>query len=425
MKEKQTIVIVSGGFAGLTLLRRLNKNLYDVVLVDKNNFHGFPPLFYQIASCGLDAGSISFPFRRELRKGRARGANYRLGEVKKVDTVKQTVETQYETIHYDKLIIAAGTTNNFFGNPDLVERVFTLKSASEALRIRDEVLQRLELAALEHDEEARKKLLSFTVIGGGATGVEMAGALGEMRRYILPREYSSIPQKDVCITLVEGTGALLGAMSEKAHEKSMQYLEELGVNVVLKHFLKNYEGMDATLDDGSVILSGMLIWTAGITAQKICFNGFTPQLAKGNRMEVDECNRVVGSENIYAVGDIAYMATKTYPNGHPQLAQVAIQQSHNLAKNLNKQFVAPKPFVYKDKGTMATIGRNRAVADIKNIKLSGRVAWLAWMFVHLMSILGMRNKLSVLINWIWAYCTYSTSLREIIRPNRYPLRHEE
>lgn len=425
MAKKQTIVIVGGGFAGLTLLQKLDKKLYDVVLVDKNNYHGFPPLFYQIASCGLDAGSITFPFRRELRKGRAHGADYRLGEVKQIDADAQTISTQYETIHYDKVILAAGTTNNFFGNPNLIKQVFTLKSASEALRIRDEVLQRLERAALEADEKTRKRLLSFTVIGGGATGVEIAGALGEMRRYILPREYPTIPREDVCITLVEGTGALLGSMSKNAQEKSMQYLGELGVDVVLNHFLKDYEGDDAVLDDGKVLRSGMLIWTAGVTAQKIDLKGFSPEEAKGGRIAVDEYNLATGSKNIYVVGDMAFMATKEYPTGHPQLAQVAIQQSRNLARNLNNRFVEPKRFVYKDKGTMATVGRNRAVADLKNVKLCGRLAWLAWMFVHLISILGMRNKLSVLINWIWAYCTYSTSLRQIIHHDRYPLRHEE
>lgn len=425
MGEKQTIVIVGGGFAGLTLLQRLDKKLYNVVLVDKNNFHGFPPLFYQIASCGLDAGSISFPFRRELRKGRAHGAAYRLGEVGRIDTEAQVITTQYETLHYDKVILAAGTTNNFFGNPELVKQVFTLKSASEALRIRDEVLQRLERAALEENAEERKRMLSFTVIGGGATGVEIAGALGEMRRYILPREYPTIPREDVCITLVEGTGALLGAMSKNAQEKSMKYLKELGVEVVLNHFLKSYEGDDATLDDGTVVRSGMVIWTAGVTAQKIEFRGFAPEVSKGNRIMVDEYNRAAGIENVFVVGDMASMVTRGYPHGHPQLAQVAIQQSRNLARNLNKEFADPKPFVYKDMGTMATVGRNRAVADLRGIKLSGRLAWMAWMFVHLMSILGMRNKLSVLINWIWAYCTYSTSLRQIIHYDRYPLRHEE
>lgn len=425
MGEKQTIVIVGGGFAGLTLLQKLDKKLYNVVLVDKNNFHGFPPLFYQIASCGLDAGSISFPFRRELRKGRAHGAAYRLGEVGRIDTEAQVITTQYETLHYDKVILAAGTTNNFFGNPELVEQVFTLKSASEALRIRDEVLQRLERAALEENAEERKQMLSFTVIGGGATGVEIAGALGEMRRYILPREYPTIPREDVCITLVEGTGALLGAMSKNAQEKSMKYLKELGVEVVLNHFLKSYEGDDATLDDGMVVRSGMVIWTAGVTAQKIEFRGFAPEVSKGNRIMVDEYNRAAGIENVFVVGDMASMATRGYPHGHPQLAQVAIQQSRNLARNLNNEFADPKPFVYKDMGTMATVGRNRAVADLRGIKLSGRLAWMAWMFVHLMSILGMRNKLSVLINWIWAYCTYSTSLRQIIHYDRYPLRHEE
>lgn len=419
---KKSVIIIGGGFAGLTLLRKLDKRKYRVVLVDKNNFHGFPPLFYQIASCGLDAGSISFPFRRELRKGRAKGAEYRLGQVTDINAAEQTVSTQYETIHYDILVLAAGTTNNFFGNPDLIKKVYTLKSASEAQRIRDEVLQRLERASLEPDAEKRKQLLSFTVIGGGATGVEVAGALGEMKRYIIPREYTAIPASEVKITIVEGTGSLLGAMSRNAQSKACEYLGKLGVDVVLNHFLKSYEGHTALLDNGAEIPSGMVIWTAGIVANSFNFTGFSPALARGGRIKVDSRNLADGSNNIYVVGDMAYMSTDRYPSGHPQLAQVAIQQSINLARNLNRKLEDSTPFVYRDKGTMATVGRNMAVADLKSVKLSGRLAWMVWMFIHLISILGMRNKLTVLINWIWAYCTYSTSLRQLIYQDEYPLR---
>lgn len=419
---KKSVIIIGGGFAGLTLLRKLDKRKYRVVLVDKNNFHGFPPLFYQIASCGLDAGSISFPFRRELRKGRAKGAEYRLGQVTDINAAEQTVSTQYETIHYDILVLAAGTTNNFFGNPDLIKKVYTLKSASEAQRIRDEVLQRLERASLEPDAEKRKQLLSFTVIGGGATGVEVAGALGEMKRYIIPREYTAIPASEVKITIVEGTGSLLGAMSRNAQSKACEYLGKLGVDVVLNHFLKSYEGHTALLDNGAEIPSGMVIWTAGIVANSFNFTGFSPALARGGRIKVDSRNLADGSSNIYVVGDMAYMSTDRYPSGHPQLAQVAIQQSINLARNLNRKLEDSTPFVYRDKGTMATVGRNMAVADLKSVKLSGRLAWMVWMFIHLISILGMRNKLTVLINWIWAYCTYSTSLRQLIYQDEYPLR---
>ena len=419
---KKSVIIIGGGFAGLTLLRKLDKRKYRVVLVDKNNFHGFPPLFYQIASCGLDAGSISFPFRRELRKGRAKGAEYRLGQVTDINAVEQTVSTQYETIHYDILVLAAGTTNNFFGNPDLIKKVYTLKSASEAQRIRDEVLQRLERASLEPDAEKRKQLLSFTVIGGGATGVEVAGALGEMKRYIIPREYTAIPASEVKITIVEGTGSLLGAMSRNAQSKACEYLGKLGVDVVLNHFLKSYEGHTALLDNGDEIPSGMVIWTAGIVANSFNFIGFSPTLERGGRIKVDSRNLADGSNNIYVVGDMAYMSTDRYPSGHPQLAQVAIQQSINLARNLNRKLEDSTPFVYRDKGTMATVVRNMAVADLKSVKLSGRLAWMVWMFIHLISILGMRNKLTVLINWIWAYFTYSTSLRQLIYQDEYPLR---
>lgn len=420
---RSKILIIGGGFAGLNLLQRLDKKQFDITLIDKNNYHGFPPLFYQIASCGLDSGSISFPFRRELRKGRAHGTSYRIGEVKEIDTKRKVVVTQYETIAYDKLIIASGTTNNFFNLPELEKSVYTLKSASEALRIRDAVLQRLEIASLEQSAEARRKLLSFVVVGGGATGVEVAGALGDMRRYILPREYPSIPLEDVKITIVEGSGALLGAMSRNAGEKAERYLMQSGVNVVLGHTMKAYEGDNVFLEDGRVLHSSMVIWTAGVKAVTFNFSAAQPIVSKGGRLIVDEYNRLQNIDDVYAVGDICFMSTDDYPSGHPQLAQVAIQQSANLARNLNRQLHNPEKFRYRNKGTMATIGRNMAVADIRNIKLSGRIAWMTWMFVHLISILGMRNKLSVLINWIWSYFTYSTSLRQLIYHSKYPLRH--
>ena len=243
-----------------------------------------------------------------------------------------------------------------------------------------------------------------------------------MKRYIIPREYTAIPASEVKITIVEGTGSLLGAMSRNAQSKACEYLGKLGVDVVLNHFLKSYEGHTALLDNGDEIPSGMVIWTAGIVANSFNFTGFSPSLARGGRIKVDSRNLADGSNNIYVVGDMAYMSTDRYPSGHPQLAQVAIQQSINLARNLNRKLEDSTPFVYRDKGTMATVGRNMAVADLKSVKLSGRLAWMVWMFIHLISILGMRNKLTVLINWIWAYCTYSTSLRQLIYQDEYPLR---
>lgn len=415
------MVIIGGGFAGLNLAKKIDKSRWDVTIVDRNNFHSFPPLFYQIASSGLDPGSISFPFRREMRKGSVRGVHYRMGEVMTVNIGQKWVETQFERIPFDSLVIANGTTNNFFGNDELLKRVFTLKSAAEAIRCRNEILDRLERASICHDEAERKRLLTFVVIGGGPTGVEMAGAIGEMKRYILKREYPELNVDDVRIILLEGTDRLLRTMSETSSGHALEYLGHLMVEVRLNTLMESYNDNVVTLKDGSKIYSETVIWTAGVTAVPMTFQGEQPQRGAGNRYIVDEYNRVAGLKDVYAIGDVCIMPTEDKPKGDPQLAQVAIQQAHNLAKNLRKG-TWDSPFIYKDKGSMATVGRNRAVADLNHINLYGRPAWFTWMFVHLISILGMRNKISVLINWIWSYCSYTTSLRLLMHPNRYPLR---
>ena len=421
MKTKERIVIVGGGFAGLNLIKGLDKRRFEVILVDRNNFHSFPPLFSQIASSGLDPASISFPFRREMRKGKVKGARFHLGEVKRIDVDRKELQTQYETLSYDRLIIAAGTTNNFFGNPELIKYVYTIKSVSEAMRTRDEILDRLERASLTHDAELRRRLLSFVVVGGGPSGVEVAGALGEMKRDIIKREYPSIDIDEVNITLLEGSDKLLGAMSPQSSAKALKYLGELMVDVRLGHVMKEYTDEQVTIDDGTRLTAGMVIWTAGVTGVTFDMGGTGPTLVRGNRFEVDRFNRVKGLDDVFAVGDIAYMATEAFPHGHPQLAQVAIQQARHLADNLNRDRWT-EPFVYNDKGSMATVGRNLAVADLKHMHLYGWPAWLAWMFIHLISILGMRNKANVLLNWTWAYWTYNTSLRLLVHTARYPLR---
>ena len=424
MTQKKRIVVIGGGFGGLNLLKQIDKKKYDVLLVDRNNFHSFPPLFYQIASSGLDPGSISFPFRRELRKGKVKGARYNMGNVKTIDFSKKEITTQYDSISYDTLIISAGTTNNFFGIEGLKEQVYTLKSAGEALRCRNEILYRLEEACITKDPEKRRKLLSFTVIGGGPTGVEIAGAIGEMKRDSLHREYPDLTTDALKITIIEGTDRLLRTMSESASREAREYLGHLMVDVKLETTMKSYNDNIITLANGEEIYSEMVIWTAGIIGESFEFIGGNPEIARGGRFVVDEYNKVKGVDDVYAIGDISFLCNNDYPtSGHPQLAQVAIQQAQTLAKNLNKGEFKHK-FKYTDKGTMATVGRNRAVADLKHIHLYGRPAWVTWMFVHLISILGMRNKLSVLINWIWAYCTYSTSLRLLFQPTKYPKRNK-
>lgn len=417
MEKLQHIVIIGGGFAGLNLAKELDKNKFRVTILDKNNFHSFPPLFYQIASSGLEPSSISFPFRREMR--RLKNTNYHFGEVLEIDSKNSTVRTQFETIKYDQLVIASGTTNNFFNQPELKEKVHTLKSTAEAIRLRNEILDRLERACITTDRERRRQLLSFVVVGGGPSGVEVAGALGEMKRYILNKEYPEIDIDDVRVILIEGTDRFLRTMSERASHDAKVYLGHLMIETRLNCMMKSYENNVLHLSTGEEIYCETLIWTAGITGNKI--NGISDDsITRGNRYIVDSNCKIKGYDNIYALGDIAYLEDESHPNGYPQVAQVAIQQAKHLAKQLNTG--ADTAFKYVDKGSMATIGRNRAVCNLKFAYLYGRPAWATWMFIHLISILGMRNKVNVLINWVWAYLFYTTSLRLLIRPVKYPIR---
>lgn len=418
--DKERVLIIGGGFAGLNLAKRLDRKRYRVLMVDRNNFHSFPPLFYQIASSGLAASNISFPLRREFKK--LGGTSYHMGHVKQIDTASKTVTTSYETIRYDKLVIAAGTTNNYFGMKDMDQKVFGIKTIGEAMYTRDEILDRLERGAIARDPELRRKLLSFIVVGGGPAGVEIAGALGEMKRDILPREYPDLDPREMRIVLVEGSGKLLGAMSEKASRTALRDLEKLLVEVRLNTVMSDYTDKVVTFADGSKEYWETLIWTAGVCGQSM--PGIDKRhIGHGARIITDEYNRLIGENDVYAIGDIALMSVPGFENGHPQVAQVAIQQARNLARNLNLEGKeTPLPFRYNNKGSMATIGKYRAVVDLKNRSLSGWIAWMAWMFIHLISIVGFRNKLNVLLNWTWNYLTYSTSLRLLLRPVKYPLR---
>ncbi len=423
-RRKERVVIIGGGFAGLNLVKHLDRYRYDIVLVDRHNYHSFPPLFYQIASSGLDPGSISFPLRREIYRklGVKSGVTFVMDQARSVDPATRTLKCDHNTLTYDKLIIANGTTNNFFNMPELERHVFTLKSTPQALRCRNEILERLERASSMTECAERRRLLSFVVIGGGPTGVEIAGAIGEMKRYILKREYPSIDPAEVNVTLVEGNDRILAAMSRKSGDQALKYLGDLMVKVITGVSMTAYKDNTVFLSDGTRIPSEMVIWTAGVTGEALEIVG-GPERGRGNRLVVDGLNRVKGLDDIFAVGDVAIMpdVDPGFPGGHPQLAQVAIQQATLLARNLNDPG-REQTFRYKDKGTMATVGRNRAVVDMKKLHFGGFVAWFMWMFVHLISILGMRNKITVLINWIWAYFSYQTSLRLIVRPERYPLR---
>ncbi|MDE6267394.1 MAG: NAD(P)/FAD-dependent oxidoreductase [Muribaculaceae bacterium] len=426
MTEKEHIVIIGGGFAGLTLLKKLNRDKYRITIVDSTNYHSFPPLFYQIASGGLEPSGICFPLRREVKRFIPDDTRFHMGKVEEIDTTHKTVHTGLgETIHYDRLILAAGSTNNFFNMPDLEKKVYTLKSVEQAIRCRNDILTRLEEAVVTTDPEKRRRLLSFVVVGGGPTGVEIAGALGEMKRYTITREYPELCREDLRITIVEGTDRLLQAMSQKSSVKAKKYLEKLMVDTRLGVNMTSYDGQTATLSDGTLLPAGMLIWTAGVAAVPFKFTGATPRIGRGRRIETDRFNRVTDLENVYAVGDICIMTEdEKFPNGHPQVAQVAIQQADTLAYNLNHGY-GKRPFHYKDKGSMATVGRNRAVVDLPRLHFGGWLAWVAWMGIHLVSILGMRNKINVLLSWTWAYFTYSQALRLIFRASRFPDRDRE
>ncbi len=424
MSDKPLLLIIGGGFGGLNLAKHIDRDKWRVIIVDKNNYHSFPPLFYQVATSGLDSSSISFPLRRELHKRSMRGVDFHYGEVSEIRTDRHEVVTQYETIHYDKLVIAAGSTNNFFGIKDLDKHVNTIKTTPEAIRCRNDMLTRLEQASVCTDPERRRKMLTFTVVGGGPAGVEVAGALGEMKRYIVPREYPGINRDEVTINLIEGSESILGFLPENLRHKAARSLEQLMVNVYTSRTLKTYENNLITFTDESIepLYTESLIWTAGVTGCSFKLTGTDVTTGRGNRFVVDQYNRVEGIPDVFAIGDISLHTDERYPHGAPQLAQTAIQQARTLARNLNCGEWRYE-FSYRDKGTMATIGRNRAVASIGRFKFSGYFAWLTWMMVHLITLMGMRNRIVVLINWIWAYFSFSSSLRLIMRQARLPLRH--
>lgn len=417
--QKQRLVIIGGGFGGLNLAKHVDKKKYDVLVIDKNNYHSFAPLFYQVASSGLEPAGITFPLRREMRKGRSKGCQYTMGTATYIDVVRKEVVTEYETIPYDKLVIAAGCTNNFFGIPGLQESVYTIKSAEESIRARNAILYNLERAGQCTDPDERRALLTFAVVGGGPTGVEIAGALGEMKRWTIIREYPRIQPDEVKVILYEGTDKLLRTMSAKSSRDALRDLGELMVDVRLGKTMKSYSDGVLTFADGEELRTGLVIWTAGIVGNPLTIVGSDIKPGPGGRYAVDEYNRVIGLDDVFAIGDICCHSDGRFPRGCPQLAQPAIQQGRRLAKNLNAGSFT-KPFNYNDKGSMATIGRNRAVVDMGRVHFGGWFAWMAWLVVHLVTLLGMRNKIVVFINWIWSYVGFATSLRMILKPTGYP-----
>ena len=419
MSHKKHIVVVGGGYGGLNFTKRIDKKRFDVTVIDRNNYHSFPPLFYQVAAGALEPASISFPFRRELRGPKMEGCRFMMGYVTEIDPRAKTVTTDCGTIDYDYLVIAAGTTNNFFGIKGLYERVYTIKSTSEAIRCRNGILSCLERAAYVTDSDERRRLLTFAVIGGGPTGVEIAGALGEVKSYVISREYPGVDPDEVRVVLFEGSDKLLKTMTAKSSADALESLRRLNVEVRTGMTMTAYDGRTITFADGSTLEAETLVWTAGVTGVGFDFKDCDLAPGPGNRLVVDAYNRVVGIDHVFAIGDICIHTDERYPHGCPQLAQVAIQQGEKLAENLNSchEF---EPFAYNDKGSMATIGRNMAVVDLKYLHFKGWFAWMTWMIVHLMSLLGMRNKMIVLLNWTWSYFKHSSALRLILRPGCVP-----
>jgi NADH:ubiquinone reductase (H+-translocating) len=414
---KMKVVIVGGGFAGLKLARSLsNKKGFNITLIDKYNYHQFQPLFYQVATAGLDASNISFPLRKVFQK--STNIRFRLAEIKQINPEQSRITTSIGEFEYDRLVLATGADSNFFGNTELMQYAFPMKSTVEALQLRHRLIQNFEDALMTSSPEELERLMTIVVVGGGPTGVEISGAMAEMKKYVLPKDYPELDFSKMNIYLLEGTDKTLGAMSEKSSEESRTYLENLDVKVLTGTLVKHYNGREVLLNNGSSIATGTVIWAAGIKGNVP--DGISKDLiARGNRLKVDRFNKVQGFENIYALGDVAYMETPLYPNGHPQVANVAINQAKNLAYNFLRERKNKKrrEFEYNDKGSMATVGRHLAVVDIPKPKLhfGGGLAWFIWMALHLYLLVGVKNRIQVFINWIYNYITYDQNLRLIFK----------
>jgi NADH:ubiquinone reductase (H+-translocating) len=413
--KRERIVVLGGGFAGLNLTRKLANTGYDVVLVDKQNHHMFQPLFYQVASARLEPSNISFPFRALFK--RKKNIDFRYAGIKAVDRVAKNVITTMGDIPYDKLVIATGCRTNYFGNENLMKYTMAMKTTQHTMHIRNTILSKFEKIMFV-DERERSELMNLVIVGGGPTGVELSGAFAEMKRTVLPKDYPLFDFSALRIILIESGPATLGAMSEESQKWSRKYLEELGVIVRTSTFVEDYDGHVIKLKGGEEIPTQTVIWAAGVKGNVI--EGMDESVLVRNRYRVNRFSEVDGHPDIYAIGDISYMESPKYPKGMPQLANVAINQGKNLAINLLRKQRGQEqvPFEYKDKGTMATVGKHKAVVELPFWKFQGYFAWLAWMLIHLMLILSVRNKIAVFFNWGWRYITGDSSLRLILRDEK-------
>lgn len=409
-------VIIGAGFGGIRLASALANKDMQVVLIDKHNYHTFQPLLYQVSSSGLEPDSIAYPVRKILKNHK--NSYFRMAVVSHIDAENNSITTNIGDLNFDYLVIATGTRTNFFGNDDIKNNSMPMKTVPQALDIRSLILQNFEKAAITDDVEAKKAFLNFVVIGAGPTGVELSGAIAELKNNILPREYRDLNPDLMAIHLLEGAPRVLPPMSQYASEKAEEYLKELGVTVHCNTLVKHYDGRTVTTNDEKKFESETVIWAAGVTGTPI--DGLNPAALhdQTRRFKVNPFNQIEGYAHIFAIGDMALMTTEAWPKGHPQVAQPAIQQGKNLGKNLlNMTKQKPlKPFQYHDKGTMATVGRNKAVVDLKHFKLAGFFSWFIWMFVHLMALVGFRNRVIVFFNWTYNYINFDKAARLIIRP---------
>ena len=414
MESREKIVIIGGGFAGLQVAKKLNGKRKKVLVIDKVNHHMFQPLFYQVACGRIEPSNISFPFRKIFQ--RSRNIQYRMVEVQKILPEQNKIITEDAEFTYDKLIIATGCKTNFFGNEKMEHLTFGMKNTQEAIAIRNHVLLTFEKLIIEK-RRSDDGNWNIVIVGSGPTGVELAGAFSEMKKDILPRDYPHMNFDDLKIILISSTEMPLTAMSEESQEMSNKYLKELGVQFLSDEFVTDYDGDKVYMKSGKTIPSNNVIWAAGVTGNIV--DGLNPENIIRNRYKTDRYNRIIGFDNIFAVGDISYMETPKYPAGHPQVANVAINQGKNLAKNiLRKSEKDWTEYEYNDQGSMATIGKHRAVVDLPGFKFQGFLAWYFWMFLHLMLILSVRNKLAIFFNWMWSYINRDSSLRLIIISNK-------
>lgn len=409
------VVIVGGGFGGIQLAKQLKDKEVQIIMLDKHNYHTFQPLLYQVATGGLEPDSIAFPLRKIFKH--QPNFIFRVAEAKSIDSEKQIVNTSIGNISYDFLVVATGSTTNFFNNEEIENNSMPMKSIPEALNLRSLILQSFEEALLKDSINEQEALMNFVIVGGGPTGVETAGALAELKTHVLPNDYPDLDLRRMQINLIENAPHLLNAMSKQASQKAEDFLKKMGVYIRTDDAVIAYDGKKAKLKSGKVLETTNLIWTAGVKG--VALKGIKPEsIIKGNRIQVNKYNCVIGHHNIFAIGDVATMITEKFPNGHPGVAQVAIQQGSLLAKNIiniiNKRKLIP--FKYKDLGSMATIGRNKAVVDLSFIRFQGIFAWFVWMFLHLLFLVGFRNKMVVFVNWVWNYFSYDRGTRLIIRP---------